>query len=195
MTASDRNIGVSMHFTAASAGDVALSLPAWTPGSYQLGNFARYVRGFSAMRGSDSLEWEKLDPDTWSVSVPAAGDITVRFDYRADSLDNAMSWSTRDFAFFNGTNLFLHPDGRYDFASTVTVRTMPAWSVATGMTLAPGGADVPGSRIFAASDYHELVDMPFFIGRFDIDSTTIAGKPFRFANRPARHELARGADP
>ena len=184
MTASDREIGVAMHFAAGAAGDVALSLPAWTPGSYQLGNFARYVREFSATSGADSLDWDKLDPDTWRIAVPRAGEVTVRFEYAADSLDNAMSWSKDNFAFFNGTNLFLHPDGNYAFASTVTVRTMPTWKVATGMKPAPGGADVPGSRTFAASDYHELVDMPFFIGLFDIDSTMIAGKTFRFASYP-----------
>jgi predicted metalloprotease with PDZ domain len=104
----------------------------------------------------------------------------VAFEYTADSLDNAMSWSKPDFAFFNGTNLFLYPEGQSSsFASMVTVHTTPGWRIVTGMK--PASA----ANSFTASDYHELVDMPFFIGRFDIDSTTIVGKPFRFASYPA----------
>lgn len=185
MTAADRTIDVAMRFSPASAGNVALSLPAWTPGSYQIANFARQVTAFSATAGNDSLDWDKIDHDTWRIPVTGTGEVTVRFDFKADSLDNAWSWSKDDFAFFNGTNLFLHPDDRYDFGATVTVRTMPSWRVATGMKVAPGGAPAGGSFTFTASNYHELVDMPFFIGKFDIDSTTIAGRPFRFASYPS----------
>ena len=169
-----------MTFTVATPRDVLLSLPSWTPGAYELGNYARFVDDFGAAIGPDSLDWDKTDPDTWRVHVTRSGEVTVAFEYTADSLDNAMSWSKPDFAFFNGTNLFLYPEGQSSsFASTVTVHTTPGWRIATGMK--PASA----ANSFTASDYHELVDMPFFIGRFDIDSTTIVGKPFRFASYPA----------
>lgn len=169
-----------MSFTTNSAGAVLLSLPSWTPGSYQISNFARFVTSFSARAGSDSLDWDKTDPDTWRIEARAAGTITVSYDYRADSLDTAMSWAKPDFAFFNGTNLFLYPEGQgTDFAATVIVRTAPAWRVATGMT-ATGAA-----RTYSASNYHDLVDMPFFVGKFDIDSSRVGGKWFRVASYPA----------
>lgn len=179
VTAQSRTIAVGMTFSAARAGEVQVSLPAWTPGAYELGNYARFVNRFSATSGSDSLDWDKSDPDTWRITVPGAGDVRVAFDYTADSLDNAMSWSRPDFAFFNGTNLFLYPEGQpMSFASAVTVRTSRGWRVATGMK--PGTT----ANTWVAADYHELVDMPFFIGRFDIDSATIAGRTFRFASYP-----------
>ena len=179
-TAQTRTIIVSMSFTVASPGDVLLSLPAWTPGSYSIGNFARFVTRFGARSGSDSLDWDKTDHDTWRVRATRAANVTVTFDYKADSLDNAMSWSKPDFAFFNGTNLFLYPEGRgTDFTATVAVRTEAAWSVATGMKSAP-----PAPRTYTAANYHDLVDMPFFVGRFEIDSTRIVGKWFRVASYP-----------
>jgi predicted metalloprotease with PDZ domain len=58
------------------------------------------------------LTWDKLDADTWRIAPAGAKAVTVTFDYRADTLDNAMAWSRDDFAFFNGTNLFLYPEGR-----------------------------------------------------------------------------------
>jgi predicted metalloprotease with PDZ domain len=180
VTAQDRNIGVSMSFATAQPGDVLLSLPEWTPGAYEVGNYARFIDGFSAVSGTDTLAWDKLDPDTWRVRVPRTGEVSVSFEYKADSLDNAMSWSKPDFAFFNGTNLFFYPEGQgTDFAATVTVHTNPVWKVTTGMK---AGTSV---NSFTASNYHDLVDMPFFVGNFDLDSTMIVGKTFRFASYPA----------
>ena len=178
-TAASRKIEVTMRFNASAGGNVLLSLPTWTPGAYEISNYARFVDDFRAWSGNDSLDWDKADPDTWRIQAARPGEIAVSFNYTADSLDNAMSWTKPDFAFFNGTNLFLYPEGQsMSFASTVTIRTSPGWRVATGMT--PANA----ANTFTASDYHELVDMPTFIGRFDIDSTTIVNKTFRFASYP-----------
>ncbi|MEO7366705.1 MAG: PDZ domain-containing protein, partial [Gemmatimonadaceae bacterium] len=41
------------------------------------------------------------------------------------------------------------------------------------------------ANTFAASNYHDLVDAPFFVGRFDIDSTSVMGKNVRFVSYPA----------
>jgi len=178
-TAITRTIGVSMRFTVAQPGSVLLSLPDWTPGAYEIANFARFIVDFAATAGNDSLEWDKSDPDTWRGNVARAGDVTVNFDYRADSLDNANAWSKPDFAFFNGTNVFFYPEGQStDFNATVTVHTDSAWRVATAM-------HQTSANTYSASNYHDLVDMPFFVGRFDVDSTTIVDKPFRFISYPA----------
>jgi predicted metalloprotease with PDZ domain len=179
-TADSHIIGVSMSFTASQAGNVLLSLPAWTPGAYEIGNYARFVDRFAAVSGNDSLRWDKLDPDTWRVTLDRPGSVKVSFDYTADSLDNAMSWSKPDFAFFNGTNLFLYPEGQgADFASTVTVHTTTGWRVTTGMKPATS------ANSFTAGNYHDLVDMPFFVGKFDLDSTVVVGKTLRFASYPS----------
>ena len=180
LTADSRTIRVAMSFAASQTGDILLSLPKWTPGAYEIGNYARYVDGFSATSGSDSLDWDKVDPDTWRIRLPRSGNVKVAFSYRADTLDNAMSWSKSDFAFFNGTNLFLYPEGQgAEFASTVTVHTSPGWKVVTGMK--------PATTVnsFTSSNYHDLVDMPFFVGKFDVDSTTVVGRTLRFATYPS----------
>ena len=177
-TAQSRTIEVDMSFAASSAGSVLLSLPRWTPGAYEMGNYARFIGEFSAASAGSALDWDKLDPDTWRIQVLREGKIEVGFEYKADSLDNAMSWSKSDFAFFNGTNLFLYPEGlSADFPATVSITTTRGWRVATGMK-------ATGPDTFTAANYHDLVDMPFFIGRFDIDSTTIVGKTLRIATYP-----------
>ena len=175
----EHRLHVVTSFGVAGTAPVLLSLPAWTPGAYEIVNFARTVSEFGATQGADSLRWDKADYDTWRLWPKKAGQVTVTFDVIADTLDNGMSWTKPDFALFNGTNLFLYPEGRStDFAATVAIKTEPDFLIATGMTRAPE------ARTFRAANYHELVDMPFFVGQFDLDSAVVSGKTVRFATYP-----------
>src|SRR3954470_12729637 len=107
-----RRLAVTMTFDVADNAPVLLSLPAWTPGAYEISNFSRWVASFPPTQNATPLKWDKLDYDTWRIRPARAGRVTVAFDYLADTLDNAMSWTKPDFALFNGTNLFLYPEGR-----------------------------------------------------------------------------------
>ena len=174
-----RRVSSAMTFTVGGAEPLLLSLPSWTPGAYEIGNFARNVADFAAEEAGHTLAWDKVDADTWRVRPSGVGQVIVRFNYLADSLDNANTWARPDFLLFNGTNLFLYPEGRgFDFPASVTVNTEAAWKVVTGMTPA-------GQRRYSASNYHDLVDMPFFVGNFDVDSSQVAGTWVRFATYPA----------
>ena len=178
-SAAERTIRVEMSFRTDDAAPVVLSLPAWTPGSYALDNFARHIRNFEASAGGSDIRWDKVDYDTWTVHPTGSGEVTVRFDYRADTMDVGMAWSAPDFTFYNGTNLYLYPEGmEYGFPARVTVRTEPGWRVATGLTHEGRG------REFSADTYHELVDMPTFIGAFEIDSARVGDAWYRLATYP-----------
>lgn len=178
--AETRVIDVAMSFTTSGSAAVVLSLPAWTPGAYEISNFARWVTGFEASGDGKPLTWDKLDYDTWRIRPAGAKAVRVAFRYVADTLDNAMAWTKPDFLLFNGTNVFLYPEGQsLDFAATVTVHTESDWHVATSM--APAGP----AKTFGALNYHDLVDMPFFVGHFDVDSARIVNKWVRFATYPA----------
>ncbi len=178
--AATRTVDVDMSFTTRGDAPVVLSLPAWTPGAYEISYFARWVLGFSATGDGKPLAWEKSDYDTWRILPAGATQITVSFGYRADTLDNAMAWARPDFALFNGTNLFLYPEGRgFDFPALVRIVTDSAWRVVTAM--APG----VGANTFGAANYHDLVDMPFFVGRVGLDSVPVGDTWARLAWYPA----------
>lgn len=174
-----RRLRVATSFTVSGATPVVLSLPAWTPGAYEIGDFANRVIGFGAAQSGTPLRWDKLDFDTWRVRPTGTGRVTLSFEFLADTLDNAMAWTRPDFALFNGTNLFLYPQGRaMEFAATMTIRTEPDFRVATSMPWTGTG------HTYRASNYHDLVDMPVFVGRFDLDSATISGRTVRYATYP-----------
>jgi predicted metalloprotease with PDZ domain len=193
-TAVGRTVKVAMRFEVAGNAPVHLSLPAWTPGAYEISNFARRVSAFSATLDGRAIGWAKSDYDTWRVTPGGGGTIEVRFDFRADTLDNAMAWSKRDFALVNGTNVFLYPEETgFDVGSRVTVHTTPGWRVVTGLD--PDSGTTPsGSFRYRAGNYHDLVDSPFFIGRFDLDSARIDGAWHRVASYPAGEFAGRARD-
>jgi predicted metalloprotease with PDZ domain len=179
-TAARSTIKVAVSFDVGGPGPVELSFPVWTPGAYEVSNFARRVMDFTPTADGRPLAWDKLDYDTWRVQPGSARSIMVRYDYLADTLDNAKSWSRPDFALFNGTNLLPYPEGSdLKFPATVTVKTQPGWLVATGMKRGPA----PGS--YQEGNYHDLVDKPFFIGRMDVDSVQIDKRWHHLASYPA----------
>ncbi len=175
-----RSVDVAMTFVSSGTSPVVLSLPAWTPGAYEISNFARWVVGFEATSDGKPLSWDKLDYDTWRIRPAGTKSVRVSFRYAADTLDNAMAWARPEFLLFNGTNLFLYPEGQsLEFAATVTVHTEPEWHVTTGL------APTAQRQTYTSSNYHDLVDMPFFIGRYDLDSARVDTKWIRYATYPA----------
>lgn len=175
-----RQLGVAMSFRVAGTEPIILALPAWSPGHYTLLWFARRVSQFAAQANGVSLDWRKVDFQTWEIKPRSAGTVRVSFNYLADAVDRAVAWTAPNFAFFNGTNVFLYPSGRgFNWSAHVSIRTEPSWRVATGMNPAPGVNN------FNAGNYHDLTDMPFYVGRFALDSTQIAGKWVRLAFYPA----------
>ncbi len=178
--AARRTIKVGFAADVGGTGPVLLSLPAWTPGAYEITNFARWVSNFTPTAGGKPLTWDKLDYDTWRIQPAGAKELTVTFDYLADTLDNAMAWAKPDFAFFNGTNLFLYPEGRgFDFPATVRIHTQSGWQVVTGMAAGPEAGS------YRDTNYHDLVDRPFLVGRFELDSTEVAGRWTRLVSYPS----------
>ena len=174
-----RHLGVTMTFHVASAAPVALALPAWSPGHYTLLWFARRVTHFTPTQNGTPLAWHMRDFQTWEVTPRGAGDVSVSFQYLADTIDRAVAWTKPNFTFFNGTNLYMYPVGRgTDWPATVTIRTEPTWRIATGMQPAAQ------ANTFTATNYHDLVDMPTWVGRFAIDSTRAADRWIRLAMYP-----------
>jgi predicted metalloprotease with PDZ domain len=199
-TTAARSLAVAMHFRVAGPGPVVLALPAWSPGHYQLLWFARRVSSFSPTSAERPVNWHQLDFQTWELDgLKVGASVTVAFDYLADTIDRAVAWTRPDFAFFNGTNLFMYPVGHgFDWPAEVDIHIPMSWRVATGMTAsAPrrtGGMhhDYNIVHVFTASNYHDLVDMPFFVGNFDLDSIAVSATPggpkdhwVRAANYPA----------
>src|SRR5882762_4997816 len=104
---------VTADFPTTGKDTLFVSLPAWSPGNYEIQNYARYVHGFTAQNASGApLRWDRGDKDTWRVVTNGNDRVTVAFDYGADKIDLSLARAAPEFAQFLGTNLFMFEEGQ-----------------------------------------------------------------------------------
>jgi len=179
LTSAARQFHVSAEFPAAGKDTLFVSLPAWSPGSYEIQNYARYVFGFTAKNSAGQpLRWDRGDKDTWRVVTGNTDRITVEFNYLADTIDLSIARAVQDFAQFLGTNLFLFEEGQLGRAAEVRFRVPAGWQVTSALK-------GPVNGVYRAADYHELADAMTFLGRYSLDSLQADGKWIRIAVWPA----------
>ncbi len=160
-----------------------VAMPAWTPGSYMIREFARNVVTISASGPAGALRLRKLDKATWQA---ARSDGALRIVYRVYAWDLSVRAAHLDstHGFFNGPALFLRVVGQEHLP--VEVRIDPPagneyadWKVATTLACAEKRRHAFGR--YRAAGYDELLDHPVEMGRFTIDAFEAGG---------ARHEVA-----
>jgi len=169
---------VKAEFPAAGKDTLYVALPAWSPGNYEIQNYARYVRHFAASGSTGQpLEWDRFDKETWRVVAAKQERVTVAFDYLADTVDLSIARLDADFGQFLGTNLFVYEPGKLDRPAEVRFALPNGWRVTTSL---PGGGIGP----YSAADYHELADAETFVGVYSLDSLKVDNKWIRLALWP-----------
>jgi len=177
-SASAHLLHVAAEFPTRGRDTLYVSLPAWSPGAYEIQNYARYVRHFGAKTpAGQALFWDRFDKDTWRVPTGKSDRVTVEFDYLADTVDLSLARVADDFGQFLGTNLFLYEEDQLDRPAEVRFALPAGWQVTTALK----GS---GSGPYAAADYHELADAETFIGKYNLDSMRVDGKWIRIAVWP-----------
>ena len=170
---------VAAEFPAAGKDTLFVSLPAWSPGNYEIQNYARYVHGFRAKNASGQpLHWDRADKDTWRVATGRSDRVTVEFDYSSDTIDLSIAHVAQDFGQFLGTNLFMFEEGQWARPAEVRFSLPAGWQVTTALK-------GPASGVYRAADYHELADAMTFVGHYSVDSLQADGKWIRIAVWPA----------
>src|SRR5690242_2363554 len=78
-------------------------LPAWRPGRYELGNFAKNVRNFR-VSGDDEreLKIEKITKDCWKIEKNNSANVSIKYEYYSADL-NAGS------TYLDDTQLYINP--------------------------------------------------------------------------------------
>jgi len=138
-------------------------MPAWTPGSYKVRDYAKNVQDFSAGRHA----WRKIDKSRWRVE--AGGDVVIEYDVWAFELSVQSSHVDSDHAFLNGASVFFYVDGHKDAAVEVDIKAPKGWKIASGL-------EKRGSTLLAP-DYDILVDSPIEIGTFTQRTFKVGGVP------------------
>ncbi|PSO92558.1 MAG: peptidase M61 [Cyanobacteria bacterium QS_9_48_30] len=155
-----------------------LKMPAWTPGSYLVREYARQVQDFFAeARDGQPLSSRKLSKNHWQIDTESASEITVRYRVFANELSVRTNHLDASHGYFNGAALFFFISGLEQHPIQVTiVPPKPYWHVTT--PLPPVSEEI---HTFEAKDFDTLVDSPFEIGTQQIYNFEVLGKPHQLA--------------
>jgi predicted metalloprotease with PDZ domain len=187
----DHLVDVTLTIACADAavdGRVTVSLPAWSPGSYLIRDYARFVRDLTA-RGEDgrALAVTKLDKATWAIAVAGADVVTVRYRVYGHDLTVRTNHVDGSHAFLHGPATFVHVPALRERPVEVVVLPPAArgWALATGLD---GGAlAAPAERYrLTAPDVDALYDAPIHLGHTEEATFTVGGVPFELALWGAR---------
>jgi predicted metalloprotease with PDZ domain len=162
---------VVMQCDSLKGASIDFKLPVWSPGYYGIMDFARNVKGFTAVDGAGhDLKWElvsvndRVSPNDWRVQTANAPKVTLTYDVLATTAFVASPYVDSTHGFLIGTGVFMYPAGLINHRVTVDIDPPPAWrDVATGLDSVSRGA----GHDFEAPNYDALYDSPILIGNLD----------------------------
>jgi len=173
---------VNMTIKQVTGTSLTLCLPAWIPGSYMVRDFARNLHALRAHQNNDSqleCDVQQLDKQSWQIKTKNGedlSDISVDYQIYAYDLSVRSAYINHDYAFFNGTSVFLYLDGFQDIAHTVsldkasfdTLGEIGNARIATAMPVLEDAKNAENvANTFSSTNYHELIDHPFLLGQFN----------------------------
>lgn len=155
-----------------------VKLANWTPGYYQIMDYARNVLNFSAEDGQGQpVGWEKTAKNAWRLRTARADSVVVNYDVYAFAPSVADSYLDDARAFICPAGVFMHVAGRLQLPITVTVKPFSGWrQVSTGLDEVPGQPNT-----FRAADVDTLYDSPILVGNQEVIPFKVRGIPHLLA--------------
>lgn len=154
---------------------VLLRMPKWTPGYYQLMDFASDVLDFKALGSKgEALTFYKCDGNFWKVGTHGKP-FTVTYDVLAAQNFVARSLLDTTHAYIVPANNFLYIDGRLNLPVSVEIKPNGRWKQTVT------GLDKVSDQVFSAPNYDVLYDCPILMGTLsELPAFEIQGIPHRF---------------
>lgn len=150
-----------------SQDEIVIQLPAWRPGRYELGNFAKNIQKWAAFdEGGKALKFEKITKDSWKVQTKGVSSIHVRYNYYAAELNAGSTFLDSAQLYMNPVNCCVYIPNRIDETCELILQLPIDYKVACGQAqslIQPNekGENKTGENLFVFQDFHELADSPF----------------------------------
>ena len=149
------------------------ALPAWTPGSYLVRDYARFIDRMRVLEGRKERPLEKLDKQRWHLQA-AKRDLRVRYRVYGNDLTVRTNHLDVSHAQIIPAATFLYLEGQLDRPVAVRFEGFPDhWQVASPLPENQG--------TYWARDFDTLVDSPFELGAFRTRAFSAGGTAFELA--------------
>ena len=134
--------------------DFIFRLPSWRPGRYELGNFAKNIKGLKVFDDKNlSLVATKQTKDSWLVDTSETTKIRIEYSYYAAELNAGSTFVSPNQLYVNPVNCFLYADPLSQEEIAVHLNSNKTWPIACAL---------PNSEnVLYAKDFDQLADSPF----------------------------------
>jgi len=177
-----RPISLSMHEVEveitlppeAARDGVVVALPAWTPGSYLVRDYARFLDRLAVTDGAGlAVEAEKVGKQRWRLA-PSADGLRITYRLFCNELTVRTNHVDSEHAHLVGAATFLYVEGQTARPALVRFEGWPkGWRVASVLPKRDGG--------YLAEDHDTLVDSPFELGTFRMHTFKVRNCEFQMA--------------
>lgn len=131
---------------------LSLHLASWRPGRYELGNFAKNIKGFRVFDEQNKvLAFEKSNKDTWQIQTTDCQFVRVEYSYYASELNAGSSYLDDQQLYVNPVNCFLFADQTHAYELSLDIPA--SWKIASSLKFEDNRCVV--------AHFDQLADSPF----------------------------------
>lgn len=135
---------------------INLQLPAWRPGRYELGNFAKNIKDFEVLdKAQRPLAFAKTNKDQWEVMCEGVSTLFVRYLYYAQQPDAGACYVNSDLIYLNPVHCFMYVKDRMDEPHSLAFEVPENWQIACQLP--------QENRVLIAPHFDALADSPVFV--------------------------------
>ena len=148
-------VQLTLDVPAEATAPLALQLPAWRPGRYELQNFAQKIQEVTVTDAATGAvrPFVKTTKDRWEIAGAAGKQLTVSYNFHAHQMDAGGSWLDESQLYLNPVQALLYAVGREDEECTLELALPEGWQVACGLPQA-------GPNVLIALNFDQLADAP-----------------------------------
>lgn len=143
---------ISVEETAVTDNPV-IQLPSWRPGRYELGNFAKNIKGFKVFNAHGKrVDFQKITKDSWQLSLSKGEAFKIEYAYYANLLNAGSTFLDATQLYVNPVNCCVYQVGTELNACSLKIHLPANWQIATSLKNENG--------MFLAENFDELADSP-----------------------------------
>lgn len=133
---------------------ITLQLPAWRPGRYELGNFAKNIKRVDVFDNkNNNLEYTKTSKDQWRINTKGVNEIKVTYSYFASELNAGACFADETQIYVNPVHLCMYVPERMNEEHKIELEIPDNYKIACQLPVT--------GKTLTAKSFDELADSPF----------------------------------
>lgn len=147
-------IYVDLHIDSIKSDTLELQLPAWRPGRYELGNFAKNIKHVDVFDGNEkALEFIKSTKDRWVIQTKGVTEVKVTYSYFANELNAGACFADDTQVYVNPVHLCMYVPDRMHEEHVLELDIPDNYTIACQLKA--------NGKKLSAKNFDELADSPF----------------------------------